>query len=64
MSGPFPDATDRVHLLERREADLLDKLQRCIPPVDQHRAELERVRTELADARAETTGPDVSQRAR
>ena len=36
--------------LRQTEADLLDKLQRCVPPVDQHRAELERVRTHIAEA--------------
>ena len=27
------------------------RLEQCIPPVDQHRQELERVRTELASMR-------------
>jgi hypothetical protein len=32
--------------LDRRERELIDLLQRCIPPVDQHRHDLQRVRTE------------------
>jgi hypothetical protein len=38
----------RITALEVRESELLRKLEQCIPPVDQHRYELERVRTELA----------------
>jgi hypothetical protein len=38
-------------LLERLERDLRHKLEHCIPPVDQHRHELERVRSELSQAR-------------
>jgi hypothetical protein len=41
----------RIQTLERREADLVSRLEQCIPPVDQHRADLERVRSELAAAR-------------
>jgi hypothetical protein len=41
----------RIAALEARESDLLRKLERCVPPVDQHRYELERVRTELASVR-------------
>jgi hypothetical protein len=54
---PDPKETDdgptplRIALLKARESDLLRKLEQCIPPVDQHRYELERVRTELASAR-------------
>ena len=44
-------ALRRIAVLEARESDLLRKLEQCIPPVDQHRYELERVRTELASAR-------------
>ena len=44
--------TDRVRLLEGMEADLVGRLEQCIPPVDQHRADLERVRWELAEARS------------
>lgn len=43
--------TVRVLALQRRESDLLGKLEQCIPPVDQHRADLERVRSELSEAR-------------
>ena len=39
-------------MLRRTEADLLDKLHRCIPPVDQHRTELERIRSRIADVEA------------
>ena len=54
---PDPNATDdgptalRIAALEVRESGLLRKLERCIPPVDQHRYELERVRTALASER-------------
>ena len=41
----------RIVVLERREAELVARLEQCIPPVDQHRAELERVRTELSAVR-------------
>ena len=43
--GPTPL---RIAALEVRESNLLRQLEQCIPPVDQHRHELERVRTELA----------------
>lgn len=42
--------------LERREADLRHMLERCVPPVDQHRRELERVRAEMAAVRAQESG--------
>jgi hypothetical protein len=54
---PDPNETDdgptplRIAVLESRESDLLRKLEQCVPPVDQHRYELERVRTELASVR-------------
>ncbi|MFC2153509.1 hypothetical protein ACFLQ7_02625 [Actinomycetota bacterium] len=51
-SWPFADVRD----LERREADLRHKLERCVPPVDQHRRELERVRAEMAEVRAQESG--------
>jgi hypothetical protein len=41
----------RIAALEVRESNLLRKLEQCIPPVDQHRYELERVRTELESLR-------------
>lgn len=41
-----------VQLLLAKELDLVVKLERCIPPVDKHRRDLERVRTELASVRA------------
>jgi hypothetical protein len=41
-----------VRMLQERELDLVAKLERCIPPVDKHRHDLERVRTELASMRA------------
>jgi hypothetical protein len=50
---PDPNETDdgptplRSAVLEARESDLLRKLEQCIPPVDQHRYELERVRDGL-----------------
>ncbi len=44
--------TVRILALERREADLVSRLEQCMPPVDQHRADLERVRSELNEARA------------
>ena len=40
------DETSRLTDLDRREAELLDLLQRCIPPVDQHRHDLHLVRAE------------------
>jgi hypothetical protein len=43
--------THRIAALEIRESNLLRKLEQCVPPVDQHRYELERVRTELESAR-------------
>lgn len=43
--------TRRLADLDRREAELLDRLQRCIPPVDQHRHELQRIRTERDELR-------------
>jgi hypothetical protein len=46
--GPSPR---RIAALEVRESGLLRKLEQCIPPVDQHRHELERMRTELASIR-------------
>ena len=51
MSGE--STVDRITALERLEADLVERLVRCIPPVDQHRTDLERVRSELVHARAE-----------
>jgi hypothetical protein len=42
---------DRLGALAQREADLVRMLTHCTPPVDQHRRELERVRSELADLR-------------
>ena len=54
---PNPNVTDdgpaalRIATLEVRESDLLRKLEQCVPPVDQHRYELERVRTDLASER-------------
>ena len=38
---------NRVELLTSRESELVRKLEQCIPPVDQHRRDLERVRSEL-----------------
>ena len=46
-----------VRSLQLIEADLLDKLQRCVPPVDQHRADLERVRSQIAHAADDPTAP-------
>lgn len=40
------DETRRLADLDRREAELLDLLQRCVPPVDQHRHDLHVVRAE------------------
>ena len=40
-----------IAALKVRESNLLRKLERCIPPIDQHRYELERVRTELESFR-------------
>ena len=51
-SWPFTHVRD----LERREAELRHKLERCVPPVDQHRRELERVRAEIAAVRAQEPG--------
>jgi hypothetical protein len=60
MSGDpkAPNSWPIVHVvdLERREADLRHKLERCVPPVDQHRRELERVRAEIATVRARESG--------
>ena len=36
----------RMEELDRREQELIDLLQRCIPPVDQHRHELVMIRSE------------------
>ena len=47
----FEVQTVRILKLERQESDLVERLERCIPPVDQHRAELERVRSELSQLR-------------
>jgi hypothetical protein len=38
----------QIAMLQARELDLVVKLERCIPPVDKHRHDLERVRTKLA----------------
>lgn len=51
MAGSDDASSARIVMLERREAKLVARLEQCIPPVDQHRAELERVRTELGIAR-------------
>lgn len=53
-----PDRDARITELTRAEADLLDKLQRCIPPVDQHRHELMRVRAELDRLRQSAAGSE------
>jgi len=47
------DATtaDPLRILDARASDLVAKLERCLPPVDQHRTELERVRSQLAAMR-------------
>jgi hypothetical protein len=45
--------TNRIAALEERQSDLMNKLQHCIPPVDQHRRELERVRSDLSSLRAD-----------
>ncbi|MDA2978913.1 MAG: hypothetical protein O3B42_04005 [Actinomycetota bacterium] len=41
----------RIAALELQQSDLLMRLEQCIPPVDQHRRDLERVRTELSSLR-------------
>ncbi len=46
----------RIEELERTEAELMDKLIHCVPPVDLHRRELERVRSELQALRDSGTG--------
>lgn len=38
----------RLRELERREAELHNLLERCVPPVDQHRHDLQLVRAERA----------------
>lgn len=43
-----PTNVDPLRALEERELALVAKLERCLPPVDQHRTELERVRSQLA----------------
>jgi hypothetical protein len=43
--------TNRVELLVSRESELVRKLEQCIPPIDQHRRDLERVRSELQELR-------------
>jgi hypothetical protein len=45
--------TNRIAALEARQSDLMNKLQHCVPPVDQHRRELERVRSDLSSLRAD-----------
>lgn len=42
----------RIDDLVAIEARLVHDLERCIPPVDQHRRELERIRADLARLRA------------
>lgn len=39
---------DPLHIHEDREIDLVAELERCLPPMDQHHTELERVRIQLA----------------
>ncbi len=51
-----PDRDARITELTRAEAELVDKLQRCTPPVDQHRHELMRVRAELDRLRSGDAG--------
>ncbi|MFO7699037.1 MAG: hypothetical protein R6W79_00325 [Acidimicrobiia bacterium] len=43
-----PPVISRIGTLRSLESELLHNLERCIPPVDQHRRELERVRSELS----------------
>jgi len=51
--SPMRSIKTRSDLLVAVEADLRRKLEQCVPPVDQHRRELERVRSELEALRAE-----------
>ncbi|HSJ71827.1 MAG TPA: hypothetical protein VLA29_09315 [Acidimicrobiia bacterium] len=43
-----PPVISRIRTLRTVESELVHNLERCIPPVDQHRRELERVRSELS----------------
>jgi hypothetical protein len=54
---PVPSDSEvvRIRTLERLEVDLVARLEQCIPPVDQHRVDLERVRSELTEARGHRT---------
>jgi hypothetical protein len=49
--APDDRTAERMDLLTQREAELVRMLAHCTPPVDQHRRELERVRSELAELR-------------
>ena len=49
---------NRVADLVALESELVRKLEQCVPPVDLHRRELERVRSEIATVRSEET-PDL-----
>lgn len=51
-----PKINDRVANLVVIESDLVRKLEQCVPPVDQHRRELERVRDQIANLRSDTNG--------
>lgn len=46
------EANEHIAPLEKREAQLVAMLERCVPPVDQHRHDLQLVRVRLADLRA------------
>jgi hypothetical protein len=47
-----PPVISRIRTLRSLESELVHNLERCIPPVDQHRRELERVRSELSSLEA------------
>lgn len=47
-----PPVISRIRTLRILESELIHNLERCIPPVDQHRRELERVRSELSSLKA------------
>lgn len=53
MANEATPITIRIATLEARQSELMNKLQHCVPPVDQHRRELERVRSDLSTLRAE-----------
>jgi len=52
MASP-PSDDPRIEALIAAENRLVHDLQRCVPPVDLHRRDLERVRADLARLREE-----------